>query len=102
MSVPSEKLPPLPKVASPAAWSWHYFRMRYLPMVASGLAVITTVWLWAVNLPEPTRAGQGLSVSGPVPAVSNAAFQAGALLSTNTPDLQTTATNGNLGLGGGL
>jgi len=101
MSVRPVKIPPLPKVASPAAWSWHYFRMRYLPMVASGLAVVMAVWLWAVNLPESTSVGHGPSVSGPVDTISNSA-QAGALLSTNAADLQAATTNGNLGLGGGL
>ena len=102
MSVPQEKIPPLPKVASPPAWSWHYFRLRYLPTVASVLAVVTTVWLWALNLPESGVGAAGSSVAGSVNATPTSERQAGAVLSTNMPDLQTVVTNGNLGLGGGL
>ncbi|HEX5222022.1 MAG TPA: hypothetical protein VFZ59_20835 [Verrucomicrobiae bacterium] len=97
--MPSEKIPPLPKVAP--AWSWHYFRMRYLAKVASGLTLITAVWLWTLNLPE-NGTGAGSNAALPVDLSVSTEHQAGALLSTNLPDLHTGVTNGNLGLGGGL
>src|SRR5262245_40717775 len=100
MSAPPEKIPRLPKVASSPAWSWHYFRIRYLTTVASGLALATAVWLWALNLPE-SGVGLGSSAALPVDPASSAGRQAGALVSTNMPDLQTAVTNENLGLGGG-
>jgi hypothetical protein len=101
MSVPRDQFPPLPRVASPPGWSWHYFRLRYLPAVTSGLAVITAVWLWAANLPESTDLGAGSSASMPVGLISHAERQAGALSSTNVPDVEATPANGRLS-GGGL
>ena len=98
MSVPPEKIPPLPKVPSPLALSWNYFRMRYLSTIASGLALVIAVWLWARNVTE-SGAGGGSNANA---ATSSAERQAGGFISTNLPDLQTTVTNGNLGLGGGL
>ena len=102
MSVPPDKIPPLPRVVSPLGWSWYYFRIRYLPMLASGLIAVMVVWLWSANLPDSTGMGAGSRTSGPVDPVSNTERQAVVLVSTNVPDLQTSLTNGQIGLGGGL
>ena len=102
MSMPPDKLPSLPRVTSPPGWSWYYFRIRYLPLVASGLMVVMVVWLWSANLPDSTEIGVGSHISGSGNSISNAEGQALVLVSTNVPDLQTSVTNGHLGLGGGL
>ena len=101
MSIPPDQIPQLPRVASPPGWLWHYFRMRYLPAVASGAAVVTAVWLWAINLPESTG-GARTSNLQQADVVSKPELQAGTLLITNVVDLQVTPTNGSLSLGGGL
>jgi hypothetical protein len=101
MSVPPDKIPLLPRVASSPKWSWHYFRMRYLTTLSSGLVVVAAVWLWSLNLPG-SKAGANSDGALPVDPSSSMQRQAGALVSTNLPDLQTTVTNGSLGLGGGL
>lgn len=75
--------------------------MRYLAKVASGLTLISAVWLWTLNLPE-TGTGAGSNAAVPVDLSVSTERQAGALISTNLPDLQTGVTNGDLGLGGGL
>ena len=69
--------------------------------MASGVAVVTAVWLWALNLPE-SGAGAGSNAALPVDPTSSNERQAGELVSINRPDLETVVTNGNLGLDGGL
>ncbi len=61
----------LPRVASPAVWSWHYFRVRYLASLTSILVVVAVVSLWTVNLPEPTGAGVSGSVSRSAEGIAN-------------------------------
>jgi len=101
MSSPENQLPPLPRVVSPPGWSWHYFRIRYLPTAASGLALLIAGWLWAMNLPEPTGNGPVSNTSNEADAITNSQRHANQLVSTNITGLRV-LTNGNLNLGGGL
>jgi hypothetical protein len=57
---------PLPRVTSPSAWSWRYFRQRHLPSVASVVAGFAGLWLWAVNLPESVGSGESGRAELPV------------------------------------
>ena len=102
MSVPPDQIPPLPRVASPPGWSWHYFRIRYLPAVASSLAIVTGVWLWTMNLPELAGGGVTSGNSRQVETASTPEYQAGKPIATNVLDSQAVLTNGNLSFGGGL
>ena len=102
MSTPPDQIPPLPRVASSPGWLWHYFRLRYLPTAASGVAVVTAVWLWAVNLPEATGGRVDSNGSQQVNgSAKNVERQAGYLSNTNSSALQV-LTNGNPSIRGGL
>jgi hypothetical protein len=93
MNYPPDQIEPLPRVASPVAWSWHYFRIRYLPAVASILTVVMTVMLWSMNLPEAAPPGEGLGASGSADRILNAEHRALKLAGTNTVEVRTVLTN---------
>ena len=54
----------MPKVTSPLASHWLYFRIRYLPVSLCISTAGFVIWLWAANLPKSIASGQSLAATG--------------------------------------
>jgi len=86
---------PLPLVASSLAWTWRYFRFRYLPTAASMLVVIAVVSLWSMNLPQFADAGASASVSTQAGEIAEAQLHMVGPTSPGEADAEIILTNGN-------
>ena len=98
MSREPEKVQPLPRVASSPGWTWYYFRVRYLPTVASGLTVMAAVWLWAMNLPESSSTERSVGAARKIDAGANVKHESVELVHTNLTDVRSTLTNDHAGI----
>ena len=65
------KLDPLPPIPSPVSHHWRRLRVNVMPLLAFGVVLVCTVWLWGRNLVNPlllgTAEGPQADVASPKP-----------------------------------